>query len=153
MHKDWIIEKSTIYKAIEDDDDDLPLIKSPNTVMINESPSNQDEQKSEVNIKVYNQLRMLDICINSQARNDVKDYKEGREITLEQANVTIISAKVIKEPMNFDESWDRSDEFQQRNGNKNQQRIEWNKNEGVWEVIDFNDILNDRSLHQVPMDT
>jgi hypothetical protein len=55
MHKDWIIEKSTIYKAIEDDDDDLPLIKSPNTVMINESPSNQDEQKSEVNIKVYNQ--------------------------------------------------------------------------------------------------
>jgi hypothetical protein len=67
---------------------------------------------------------MLDIWINSQARNDVKDYKEGREITLEQANVTIISAKVIKEPMNFDESWDRSDEFQQRNGNKNQQRIE-----------------------------
>jgi indole-3-glycerol phosphate synthase len=44
MYKDFIIEKSTIQKAAEDDNDDLLLIKNPNTVLINELPSDQDKK-------------------------------------------------------------------------------------------------------------
>jgi hypothetical protein len=44
MYKDLIIEKSTIYKEFEDDNDDLPLIKSPNTVLINEPLSDQEKK-------------------------------------------------------------------------------------------------------------
>jgi hypothetical protein len=69
----WIIEKSTIHKTIENDDDDLPLIKIPNNVLINELSSVQDEQKSGVNKMLYNQLRKLDIWFDTQEKNAIED--------------------------------------------------------------------------------
>jgi hypothetical protein len=38
MYMDWIIEKSTINKMIDDDVNDFPLIKNPNTIITNEAP-------------------------------------------------------------------------------------------------------------------
>jgi hypothetical protein len=49
-----------------------------------------------VNKKVYNQLRIFDSLLNPQARNEVKDYKEGKEISIEQAKIAHFSAEVIK---------------------------------------------------------
>jgi hypothetical protein len=70
----WIIEKSTIHKTIEnDDDDDLPFTKNPNNVLINELSSDQDEQKSGVNKRFYNQLRKLDIWFDTQEKNAIED--------------------------------------------------------------------------------
>jgi hypothetical protein len=103
-YKDWIIEKSTICKEVEHEDDDLPLNKNPNTVMINETPSYQVKQKSAVNKMVYSQLRKLDSWFNPQSRNAVEDFKK-REITLEQSNFSFFSEEVLKDPMNFDETW------------------------------------------------
>jgi hypothetical protein len=67
-----------------------------------------------LNKRLYNQSRKLDIWFNNQAKNAVKDYKEVREITLEQANIDLFSTKVIKEPINFDDGWNRSEKFHQR---------------------------------------
>jgi hypothetical protein len=44
----------------------------------------------------------------------VEDYKEGRDITLEQANVVLFSAEFIKKPIYFDESWKFSHKVHQR---------------------------------------
>jgi hypothetical protein len=43
IFKDWVIEKLTIHKTVEDDDNDLPLVKNPNFIMINGPPSDQDK--------------------------------------------------------------------------------------------------------------
>jgi hypothetical protein len=71
-----------------------------------------------VNKRAYNQLRKLDILFNPQARNAVEAYKEGREITLEQANITLFSFEVIKEPMNLNEAWNCSNKVHQKSGER-----------------------------------
>jgi hypothetical protein len=83
--------------------------------------------------------------LNPQERNSVEDYKEGREITLKQANIAIFPTEVTKEPMNFDEAWNFSGKLHQIKWLEaiNKQLNEM-KNKGVWEVIDSNDITNDR---------
>jgi hypothetical protein len=95
------MEKSKIHKTVEDVDDDLPLIKNSKTVMINEPLSDKDIENTSVNKGIYDKLRKLDIWFNSQARKAVEDHKEGREVTLEHADVALFSAEVIKEPMNL----------------------------------------------------
>jgi hypothetical protein len=76
--------------------------------------SDQDEQKSDVNKRVYNRLRKFESWFNPQARNVVEDYKEGREITLEQSNDVLFYIEVVKEPINYNEAWNCSVKFHQR---------------------------------------
>jgi hypothetical protein len=46
MYKDWIIEKSIIYKTVDNNDDDLPSIKNKKTNMTNEVPYYQDKERA-----------------------------------------------------------------------------------------------------------
>jgi hypothetical protein len=48
IYKHCIIKKSTIPKTVDDDDNDLPLFKNPNTIT-NEFPCSQNKEKADVN--------------------------------------------------------------------------------------------------------
>jgi hypothetical protein len=50
---------------------------------------------------------------NHQARAAVEEYKQGREITLEQENIALFSTNVIKEPTTFEEVWNCCDKNEQ----------------------------------------
>jgi hypothetical protein len=79
IYKDLIVKKSTIYKLVEDDNNDLPLIKNLTTVMIHEPLSDQDKEKADVNKRFNNQSIKLDSWFSPQASNVLENYKkEGR---------------------------------------------------------------------------
>ena len=98
--------------------------------------------------RVYRQLRKLDSWFNPQARVAVEKYEQGREITLEQTNIALFSTNVIKEPTTFDEAWncnDKSDQIKWREANNKE--LNEMKNKGIWEVIDFSEVPNNRSVN------
>jgi hypothetical protein len=77
-----------------------------------------------VNLKVYTQLSMLapvdtlrklDSWFNPQARTAVEDYKEGRKITLGQANMALFSIEIIKQPKHYNETLNCSENFRLQN--------------------------------------
>ena len=64
MHKDWITDKSTIRRTVDNDYDDLPIIKHViDTLSREESPENDDD-KTNINKRVYCQLKKLDSWFN-----------------------------------------------------------------------------------------
>jgi FtsZ-interacting cell division protein YlmF len=49
-------------------------------------------------------MRKLESWFNPEATKAVEDYSHGREMTLDQANLSLLSTVVIKEPTTYEEA-------------------------------------------------
>jgi hypothetical protein len=57
-------------------------------------------------IKLYKQMRRLESSFNPNATQVVGQFKQGRDIFFDQADVALFSGKVInEEPITFNQSW------------------------------------------------
>ena len=135
-HKDWIAKKLPITESVNDDDDDelddLNIQKGNQEVQQIVNTNEKDDQR---NKKVYRQMRMLESSFNPEASKIVEEFKQGRDILLDQVNIALLSANIIKEPTTFDEAWNCANQADQ---------IKWR------EAIkkEFND-MNDKKVWSV----
>jgi hypothetical protein len=110
-YHNWIEEKVSQKKEIDDEDDDF--IANSNFQGINilqntlKSSQDQDELKKE---KIYRAMHLLESSFNSEASTVLQNIKQRREILLEQANVALFSGIAIdEESSTFDEVWNHDD--------------------------------------------
>jgi hypothetical protein len=53
--------------------------------------------------KVFRAMKKLEIWFNLQATRSMEDYNYGREITLDQAHLSLFSADFVKEPTIYED--------------------------------------------------
>jgi multimeric flavodoxin WrbA len=86
-------------------------------------------------------MRKLESWFNPQATKAVGNYNHGREITLDQVNLTLFSTEIIKEPTTYEEainSEQKEEQIKWKNAiNKELKEIE---KRCAWEIIDEKDI-------------
>ena len=80
-------------------------------------------------------MRMLESSFNPEASKIVEEFKQGRDILLDQVNIALLSANIVREPTTFDEAWNCANQADQ---------IKWR------EAIkkEFND-MNDKKVWSV----
>jgi hypothetical protein len=87
--------------------------------------------------KVFRAMRKLESWFNAEATKAVLDYSHGREMTLDQVNLALLSAVMIKEPITYEEainSEQKEDQIKWKSAiNKELKELE---KSGVWEIID-----------------
>jgi hypothetical protein len=77
---------------------------------------NTEDEGNESDKKVFIAMRKLEIWFNPQATKVVEDYNHGRQITLDQVKLTLISKEIIKEPTTYEEAI---------NSEQKEDQIEW----------------------------
>jgi hypothetical protein len=147
MHKDWKKDKSTNIASNEDDPIELPIgmrtKKDKDKVTKVEITT---DERNDKNSKVFREMKKLKIWFNPQAKQAVNDFKEGREISLDQVNLALFTTATVNEPTAFDEVWNCADKEHHKLWREaiNRERSKMTKKE-VWEVINQEDVPKDRS--------
>jgi Reverse transcriptase (RNA-dependent DNA polymerase) len=120
------------------------MIQSVNTSQnAPEDVTDGDELKR---IKLYKQMRRLESSFNPDATQVVKQFEQGREILLDQANVALFTGSAInEEPSTFNQAWNHEDPKVKENWRAaiNKEFDEMNKKK-VWEIIKKEDIPKNR---------
>jgi len=115
LHKDWVINESTTMITSEDDVIKLPIGKQFDTSENNKvNIENTENNKIKTNEKIFCKMRKLESWFNPQAKQAIKIYKDGREISLEKVNLALLTTSSLNEPTTFDEAWNCEDEDHQK---------------------------------------
>ena len=145
LYKDWILNKSTIVKDLDDEDDVLEIWKSKNSIEDIQQSDDVIDSNNNQNKRVYRQLKQLKSWFNPEATKAVEDYEQGRDINLSEANIALISTNLVNEPVSFDEAWNNEDLKEQL---KWREAIEKElvdmKTKNVWEIINKSDVPENR---------
>jgi hypothetical protein len=96
------IIKKTISSA-EDDNIELPTGIDKRKLITNATKDNEDEG-NDSDKKLFREMRKLESWFNSQDTRAVEDYNHGREMTLDQVNLALLSTEIIKEPATYEEA-------------------------------------------------
>ena len=59
------------------------------------------------------QMGILENSINPEASEIVEKFKQGRDILLDQVNIALLSANMVKEPTIFEEAWNCGNQVDQ----------------------------------------
>jgi hypothetical protein len=102
MYKDWIIDKSTTHKTVdnndknENSDNELLMIKNTNVIATHKATSEQTKDKVDVNEKVYRQLSKFDSLFNLQTRTNAEDQKSEGISRLNKPKLIFFPLKLLK---------------------------------------------------------
>jgi hypothetical protein len=95
-YKEWKENKTTIFN-FEDDILELPTGVDKIKLTKDATKENEDESNKS-DKKVFRAMRKLESCFNQVATKAVEDYSHGREMTLDQVNLSLFSTVTFKEP-------------------------------------------------------
>jgi hypothetical protein len=92
--------------------------------------------------KVYREMRLLESSFNPEDSTVLQNIVQGREILLEQSNVTLFSGIVIdEEPSSFDEAWNHDDaKARGKWRDAIKKKLNDMDKQQVWEIIKKEDI-------------
>jgi hypothetical protein len=99
MYKDWIIDKSTTHKTVDNNDNndnELLMIKNTNVIATHKATSEQTKDKVDVNEKVYRQLSKFDSLFNLQTRTNAEDQKSEGISRLNKPKLLFFPLKLLK---------------------------------------------------------
>jgi hypothetical protein len=103
---DWIAKKPPVADHVVDDDDHGIIIpKKPKDIKLSNVSSNTQDGKTQLDARVYRQMKQLESSFNSEASRIVEEFEHGRETLLSYANIAMFTGKIIQEPTNFEEAW------------------------------------------------
>jgi hypothetical protein len=100
--QDIIWLKTTISTA-KDDTIELPTDIDKRKFIANATKDAEEEVKDAYK-KVFSAMRKLESWFNPQATNAVVDYNHGKEMTLDQVNLALLSTEIIKEPTTYEKA-------------------------------------------------
>ena len=140
MYTDWL--KNKLMTKIDDEEDSIEL---PTGNKRNFASNDDEIDKKNKDEKVIRAMKKLESWFNPQATKVIEDHNHGREILLEQVNLALLTTDFMKEPSSFEEAINckRKEDQDAWKEAINKELNEMTKR-GVWEVIDEQNVPNDR---------
>ena len=140
MYTDWL--KNKLMTKIDDEEDSIEL---PTGNKRNFASNDDEIDKKNKDEKVIRAMKKLESWFNPQATKVIEDHNHGREILLEQVNLALLTTNLMKEPSSFEEAINckRKEDQDAWKEAINKELNEMTKR-GVWEVIDEQNVPNDR---------
>jgi hypothetical protein len=99
---EWKNNKTTISTA-EDDTIELPT-GIDNRKLTENATKDAEDESNKSDKKVFRVMRKLESWFNPETTKAVENYNHGREMTLDQVDLTLFSTEIIKEPTAYEES-------------------------------------------------
>ena len=62
---------------------------------------------------MYRQLRIIESSFNGEASTIVEEFKQGRDILLDQLEIALLGTGIVKEPTTFKEAWNCENQVDQ----------------------------------------
>jgi hypothetical protein len=142
MHVDWLKNKLTTNL---EEEEVLELSTGNESNKVEEEATNVDvDMKKKTNERIIREMRKLESWFNPQATKIIDDFDHGREIVLEQVNLSLLTTSFTKEPLSFEEAINCENKDDQKAW---KEAIERELNEmtkrRVWDIIEEKDVPND----------